>query len=71
MSTMTAFTIGDRVWSRIDGQGLRQLVEYRVVQIDERCFPFGDVVTYYVVPVAEPDAKPIRVGNGHLVLEAV
>lgn len=75
----TAFAINDIVESRINEQGLERGRHYLVFDIDALYTPFGDFVTYWVAPynkvdgefVVDLDAKPIKVGNGHLVLTKI
>lgn len=75
----TAFAINDIVESRINEQGLERGCHYLVFDIDRLCTPFGDFVTYWVAPytkvgdkfVVKPDAKVVKVSNGHLVLTKI
>lgn len=75
----TAFAINDVVESLINEQGLERGQRYLVFDIDTFYTPFGGFVTYWVAPytkvgdkfVVKPDAKVIKVGNGHLVLAKI
>ena len=69
MSTTTAFTVGQLVRARSDGQGLVPDATYRVTAVRVRSLPFGDFVVY-VVRAADA-ARDLEIANGHLVLEAL
>ncbi len=66
MWASTTFTVGDRVRSRIDAQGMRADEEFVVAGVRVRATPWGDFVTYEVRNAA---GGVTSVVNGHVVLE--
>jgi hypothetical protein len=68
----TYFAVGDRVQA---GEAVQKLVPgviYRVADIDERVTPFGNFVTYFVVPEdPNTDGPAIAIANAHLLLKKV
>lgn len=65
---MSQFSVGQRVVSQVDAQGIKCGSVYVVVDVSKRSYPFGTFVTY---TVESEDGTRLSVGNGHLVLSAV
>ena len=76
---MATFSVGERVRSTVNAQGLVAGVEYEVLDIRSRRTVVGEFVTYSlrcldrtVAPTREDGtARALAVHNGHVVLEAV
>lgn len=62
---MPAHSVGDRVRSNVDAQGMRRGGLFEVVAVVSG---FLGIVTYLV---RAEDGRELEVGNGHLLLERV
>jgi hypothetical protein len=64
----TTFQVGQRVRSRVNGQGMRVGDTFEVVSFSVRSTFVGGFVTYVL---RGEEGRVLHVGNGHLVLESV